>query len=341
MAAGGEKKDRRAYAKGEARRAEILTAALEAFAEQGYRGSSLRDIAADTGVSASGILHHFGSKDALLTAVLEERERLNLELLPPDAALTGAAEYFRNLVAYNSTQPGLVRLFATLAAEAADPEHPAHAWFVKRYAGAREHVRTVLDEDLAPLEEAEREATVQLFMAVSDGLQTQWLLEPDRDMKAGMDRFVDLYAQAKQHREVPETPGATEPGSRPVTGAGRLRQLRLGPKGVSAADRLESFGHHGRLADGRTPASFEAETEAACAALGAALAKRGSGWDDVTEIRTLHAELTNHTLETVGRVLQTRTGKRDIPWLAQAAPELAHDGLRIELAAVALPHTNY
>ncbi|MEV5842419.1 TetR family transcriptional regulator [Streptomyces sp. NPDC051985] len=324
------------YAKGEARRAEILAAALAAFAEQGYRGSSLRDIAAETGVSASGILHHFGSKDALLTAVLAERERLDKELHPVESRPDEAADYFRNMINYNISQPGLVRLFATLVAEAADPDHPAHAWFVERYEGAREHVRAVLAEDLAPLGEAEREATVQLFMAVSDGLQTQWLLDPERDMRAGMDLFVDLYVRAKRYRESAGAAHRTEPGPTAAAETGRIRQVRLGPKGAAAADRLESYGHQGRLADGRVPTSYEAEVEAACASLSAALTRRGAGWDDVVEVRTLHVDLAGSYLDVTGEVLSARTGGRDVSWLAQAAPDLAHDGVRVEVGAVAL-----
>ncbi|MEV5842418.1 TetR family transcriptional regulator [Streptomyces sp. NPDC051985] len=322
---------RRVYAKGEARRAEILAAALAGFAVQGYRGSSLRDIAAETGVSASGILHHFGSKDALLIAVLEERERLDRDLFPVESRPPEAAGYFQNLVAYNMSQPGLVRLFATLVAEAADPEHPAHGWFVDRYEAAREHVRAVLAEDLEALGEAEREATAQLFMAVSDGLQTQWLLDPDRDMRAGMDLFVELYRLAR-------SAGQPRSAGRPSGTPGWVRHRSLGPDGAVAADRLESFGHHGRLRDGRTPSRLEAEVEAACAALCAALAARGYGWEDVVEIRTLHVEVSDHVLDVTGEVLRDRVGEREVSWLAQCAPGLARDGLRVEVGAVALAH---
>ncbi len=45
------------------------------FGEQGFRGSSLREIAARVGISEAGLLHHFGSKAGFLTATLEERDR--------------------------------------------------------------------------------------------------------------------------------------------------------------------------------------------------------------------------------------------------------------------------
>lgn len=49
-------------------RARILDAAMAAFAENGYRGASMRGIAAAAGVSLGLVQHHFGTKDGLRTA---------------------------------------------------------------------------------------------------------------------------------------------------------------------------------------------------------------------------------------------------------------------------------
>lgn len=49
--------------------AAVLDAALRLFAEQGFAGTSLRDISQAAGVSHPLILHHFGSKEELYTAV--------------------------------------------------------------------------------------------------------------------------------------------------------------------------------------------------------------------------------------------------------------------------------
>lgn len=46
-------------------RARIRDSALLLFGRDGYRATSVRDIAADAGVSAGLVIHHFGSKDAL------------------------------------------------------------------------------------------------------------------------------------------------------------------------------------------------------------------------------------------------------------------------------------
>ncbi|WP_407445337.1 TetR/AcrR family transcriptional regulator [Rhodococcus sp. (in: high G+C Gram-positive bacteria)] len=46
-----------------------LAAALEAFAERGYDGTSIREIASRAGLSVPGLYHHYPSKQALLVSL--------------------------------------------------------------------------------------------------------------------------------------------------------------------------------------------------------------------------------------------------------------------------------
>jgi AcrR family transcriptional regulator len=176
------------YAKGRATRSEIVEQATALFGEVGYRSASLREIASRCGISHPGLLYHFGSKELLLLAVLEHRDRVDAEGLGLVEA-RGADTFARivALVGRNSERRAIVELFATLSAEAAAPDHPAHAYFVERYRAvversARAYREAAEDGVLAPgvdPADAARE-----LVALMDGLQVQWLLNPsDTDMQ--------------------------------------------------------------------------------------------------------------------------------------------------------------
>jgi AcrR family transcriptional regulator len=53
------------------RRAELLDAVVAYLAEHGLAGASLRPMARSLGVSLNGLVHHFGTKDALVVAALQ------------------------------------------------------------------------------------------------------------------------------------------------------------------------------------------------------------------------------------------------------------------------------
>ena len=57
------------------RRRELLEALIEEFATGGIGDRSLREVAAAVGTSHRMLLHHFGSRDDLLVAIVEEVER--------------------------------------------------------------------------------------------------------------------------------------------------------------------------------------------------------------------------------------------------------------------------
>lgn len=55
------------------KRQEILHAAIELFAEKGFRGTTTRDLAANAGVNEAIIFRHFKNKTELYRAILEEK----------------------------------------------------------------------------------------------------------------------------------------------------------------------------------------------------------------------------------------------------------------------------
>ena len=187
------------YAKGRARREDILEAANRAFAARGYRGASLAEIAESVGLSQPGLLHHFPSKDELLWEVLRLRHERDIERVERVAAEKASyTEGLLELARENERLPGLVRLFTVLAAEALDADHPGHEPFRQRYRELRETVTAQLVEEqregrIAPALDPALLATQ--LIALFDGLQLQWLLDPDGvDMAGTIGDFVERLA---------------------------------------------------------------------------------------------------------------------------------------------------
>ena len=174
---------RGSYAKGVAKREEILTAALDVIARNGYRRTSVRELADAVGLSQAGLLHYFSSKEELFQEILRKRDEVDASAFEPHTA--DFMEGFLDVVRHNADVPGLVQLYAQVSTEAGDPEHPAREFFIRRYSEFRrrfaEQIRIEqaagrVDADIDP------ELTAGLFLAAADGLQTQWMLDPSIDM---------------------------------------------------------------------------------------------------------------------------------------------------------------
>ena len=185
-----------ARTRSEERRAEIVRAALEVIAERGYRGASLAAVAERVGLTQQGLLHHFPTKDALLVAVLEERDKW-------DAVPNGnwRVDLLASLVEYNAMRPGIIQTFSALLGESVTEGHPAREYFTDRYTRVRASMTVALRAEygdrlpngLSP------ERTAPLLVAVMDGLQYQWLLDPESvDMPGAFRDFLRLLGETAE-----------------------------------------------------------------------------------------------------------------------------------------------
>ncbi|KRA26053.1 TetR family transcriptional regulator [Microbacterium sp. Root61] len=197
-ALGGPAEPEVGYRPGRERRARIIADATALFAAEGYADTSLRDIAAKVGVSKSTLLHHYPSKEELLSAVLRERDqRIDQQPLPVGRAR--AAEELRQIPAgaarSAATTPGLIEVYAVLSCEALPADHPAHAYFEDRFTRVIDYFAELLrlaqaDGDLPSHRDPEFEAI--WLVALWDGLQYQWLYDRDSvDIAAHLTAHLD------------------------------------------------------------------------------------------------------------------------------------------------------
>ncbi len=178
-----------------ASREKIIQAATEFFARQGFHGTKMADIAKAANLTEPGLLHHFHSKTRLLMEVLKERDRSDSEQMRTTLPNEGGhfLEAGLGLVEHNETVPGLVQLFTLLVAESISPEHPAHEFFIQRYQREREQMAQVLAQAQQAGEiraDIPAETLVVLIFAMMDGLQVQWLLEPEKISMSGTFRVL-------------------------------------------------------------------------------------------------------------------------------------------------------
>lgn len=190
--------ERGAYAKTPRKREQILDAAMVVFGRRGNRGASLREIAERVGMSQAGLLHHFGSKNQLLLAVLERFDQEEQPETPPRSVAEGIA-YVREELANGLGRPGLFQLQVTLSAESTDPSHPVHDHFVAHYRRVSNQYRDAIRAavELGQVRsDIDVDAMARLIMAALDGLQLQKLLNDDIDVLASVDLMLDALQSA-------------------------------------------------------------------------------------------------------------------------------------------------
>ena len=184
------------YAAGRRMRARIVDDAMALFAEEGYGDTSLRDVAEKVGVSKSTLMHHYPTKEALLSAVLAQRDR-TIQTRPSYSPAGSATEELRALPAgaeeNAAAAPGLIEVYAVLSCEAVPASHPAHEYFEDRLTRALDVFGDLFraaqaEGSLPPHRDPEHEAI--WLVALWDGLQYQWLY--DRDA-------VDVAAHLRAH----------------------------------------------------------------------------------------------------------------------------------------------
>jgi AcrR family transcriptional regulator len=171
------------------RRQQLLDAVVNEFAVRGIGDRSLRDIAASVGTSHRMLLHHFGSRNELLVAIVDEVERRQMALMRelPTEPGEAMASMWANL-----RRPQLrpfERLFFECYSRGVQGEQP----FARMLPAA-------VDDWLAGGADTGREidpALMRLGLAVTRGLLLDLVATDDvRGVDAAADAFIGLVRRA-------------------------------------------------------------------------------------------------------------------------------------------------
>lgn len=167
------------------RRRQLLDALVTEFATGGVGDRSLRAVADAVGTSHRMLLHHFGSREGLLVAIVEEVERRQMGLLAelPDDPVEGFAAMWADVRRPELRQ--FERLFFECYARAAQGEKP----FARMVPGA---VDGWLGEVKAAADGPVDVALARLGLAVIRGLLLD-LVATDDD--AGVDAAARVFAE--------------------------------------------------------------------------------------------------------------------------------------------------
>ena len=182
-------------AKGEDRRQRILSVAEKLLARNGWRNTSLAQIAKEVGVTPAGLLHHFESKEQLLNAVLDARDDDDDAHADRSGDLTDEIQRAADRFA---RAPELIGTFTVLLVENIEPDAPLHGRLVKRQQDARDIVADIIRRgqlsgryrtDFDPATKAVE------ILAFVNGMETSWLLDPSLPLADVFKGYAEMLAR--------------------------------------------------------------------------------------------------------------------------------------------------
>lgn len=166
----------------EDKRERILNEAVALFGARGYAGTSLADIAAAADISKAGLLHHYSSKDALFAKVLERRDQQDtVDFMGQEGEVTDPwdqLERYVELLAKNVERRELVAIYTATSVSVLDAAHPAHEWMAGHLAQAVGRFESCFEmgKEAGVVDpEMPSRLVARTLVALSDGLQLQWL----------------------------------------------------------------------------------------------------------------------------------------------------------------------
>ena len=165
-------------AKGEDRKQRILDVAQRLLTRNGWRNTTLAQIAGEAGVTPAGLLHHFESKEHLLHAVLDARD------LDDDSHADRGGDLLVEIARVAdrfNRAPELTGTFTVLLVENILPDAPLHDRMLSRQQQAIDIVAELIRRGQADSRyRADIDPAVKAveIVAFVHGMETIWLLNP-------------------------------------------------------------------------------------------------------------------------------------------------------------------
>lgn len=183
-------------AKGEDRRQRILGVAERLLARNGWRNTSLAQIARAAGVTPAGLLHHFESKEQLLNAVLDARDMD--DETHADYRAGDLSEQIARVAERFERAPELLGTFTVLLVENIAPDAPLHDRLLDRQRAATAIVADIIRRGQRSGQyRQDLDAAVKAveILAFVNGMETSWLLDPSIPLAEVFKEYAEMLAR--------------------------------------------------------------------------------------------------------------------------------------------------
>lgn len=188
-------------AKGDDRKQRILAVAERLLARNGWRNTSLAQIAKEAGVTPAGLLHHFQSKEELLNSVLDARDAD--DDAHADRSTGDLVNEIRRVAERFGRAPELIGTFTVLLVENISPDAPLHDRLLARYRDAVDIVADIIrrgQSDGRYRTEVDAAAKATEIIAFVTGMETTWLLDPSIPLTEVFKGYAESLAQDLEPR---------------------------------------------------------------------------------------------------------------------------------------------
>ncbi|HHW2097089.1 TPA: TetR/AcrR family transcriptional regulator [Pseudomonas aeruginosa] len=199
-----------------AKRAELLAAAIEVIAQDGYTGASMRRVAQHAGCTTGAVTYYFANKEEMVSAVAQSLfDQFDTMLEAHREALDIATVIKQWLLGFNRDESNSWIAWLQLLNHAR--HEPAFAGIIKhRYARFRQVFSTALEEGqrLGKIrDDIPADLLADQISAISDGWMMMWPIEPERFSAERVTALLDALIVLISPQKATKRPSRAKAGT--------------------------------------------------------------------------------------------------------------------------------